>query len=556
MTFSIRTKLVLLAGLPIILVGVAIPVLVRVQHDDLVDAADDHAEEAERGFVAEIADDLRDLEAIARTIAEARTTARAISDNAPEEALAVARRFSRFHPRLDITLAARDGRVLGDIGPTDTPARLQEIAELSDLTKQSEPHLLTAGGCAKSGAKAPPAQAVLLPIGGVGWVLACEPLDRGYLENTAEKLDAELAFVGPSGLLSYTEHFPVWAAGAVGKGPMFFERDGKAWAVHRFQTGHPDQASGADLSVIAAVDVTKTSDSVHRHLHLMLGLLAAIAALAVAVGARIAGVMAGGLRQVVKAYHKLAADEYVHVPILRTKDELELLAKGFNQMVDGLKERDKLRTTFGKYMTEAVLEHLLGGQVQLGGDTLKVTILFSDIRSFTTISETMDAHALVALLNEYFTEMVTIVMRHGGVVDKYIGDAIMAVFGAPVPKPDDAKNAVRAAMDMRIALARLNERLVERGGQPLRTGIGIHTGNVVAGNIGSEQRMEYTVIGDPVNLASRLESKTKEIGVDVLVSDVTYDEVKDIVEATPVQQLTVKGRAEPVMTYEITGIRG
>ena len=200
---------------------------------------------------------------------------------------------------------------------------------------------------------------------------------------------------------------------------------------------------------------------------------------------------------------------------VKTGDELEDLAIGFNRMVDGLKERDNLRTTFGKYMTSSVMDHLLAGKVALGGESLRVTILFSDIRSFTTISESMDPQHLVALLNEYFTEMVSIVMDEGGVVDKYIGDAIMAVFGAPVPKPEDAVNAVRAAVRMRRALRTLNERLdIARDIAPLRTGIGIHTGEVVAGNIGSERRMEYTVIGDAVNLASRLESSTKELGVD------------------------------------------
>jgi adenylate cyclase len=554
MLFAIRTKLLVLVGLPVAMLAVAVPLLSEAQHDDLNDAADDHVEDAERAFVAEVEDDLKDLEVAARSIAESPRTARALNDNQPSEALSAARLFSRFYPRLDITLAARDGRVLGDVGPTETPASLHEILELSDLEKQTEPHLLTTRGCANAAAHAPPAQAVILPIGELGWVLVCEPLDSGYLENAARKLDAELAFVGPSGLLSSTEHFPMGVVGKFQIGPALVEDHSRVWAVHRFKTGHPDHARGADLTVVAAVDVTKTSASVHRHLHLMLALLIAVAGVAIAVGARIAGTMGRGLRRVVEAYRKLEGERYIHVPVLHTHDEIELLATGFNQMVDGLQERDKLRSTFGKYMTESVLTHLLNGKVELGGDTLKVTILFSDIRSFTTISESMDAHALVALLNEYFTEMVSIVISHGGVVDKYIGDAIMAVFGAPVPTPDDAKNAVRAAVDMRRALAKLNERLVARGGQPLRTGIGIHTGEVVAGNIGSEQRMEYTVIGDPVNVASRLESNTKTLGVDVLISAATYEETKELIVARPVEELTVKGRAEPVMTYAVTGL--
>ena len=132
----------------------------------------------------------------------------------------------------------------------------------------------------------------------------------------------------------------------------------------------------------------------------------------------------------------------------------------------------------------------------------------------------------------------------------------MAVFGAPVTKKDDALHAVRAAVGMRKALATLNERLAERGMKPIKTGIGVHTGEVVAGNIGSEKRMEYTVIGDAVNLASRLESSTKELGTPVLISEDTYALVKDHVDARAVKEITVKGREKPVMTYEVLGLKG
>jgi adenylate cyclase len=266
--------------------------------------------------------------------------------------------------------------------------------------------------------------------------------------------------------------------------------------------------------------------------------------------------MSNALGRVSNALVRLKQQEYVKVQGVRTGDELEDLAIGFNSMVDGLQERDKLKTTFGKYMTDAVVDHLMAGKVQLGGEVLTATILFSDIRSFASISEKMDAKSLVALLNEYFTEMVDEVIKEDGVVDKYIGDAIMAVFGAPVAKPDTAIHAVRAAIGMRKALAALNEKLVARGMKAIATGIGIHTGQLVAGNIGSEKRMEYTVIGDAVNLASRLEGATKELGVAVLISQETYDLVKDHVEARPVKEITVKGREQPVMTYEVLGLAG
>jgi adenylate cyclase len=266
--------------------------------------------------------------------------------------------------------------------------------------------------------------------------------------------------------------------------------------------------------------------------------------------------MSGAMKRINAALKKLETQEYVKVQGVETGDELEDLASGFNHMVEGLQERDKLKTTFGKYMTEAVMEHLMTGKVQLGGETLTATILFSDIRSFTSISEKMDAKSLVALLNEYFTEMVDVVIKEDGVVDKYIGDAIMAVFGAPVTKKDDAIHAVRAAVGMRKALAKLNEKLKARGMTPLKTGIGVHTGEVVAGNIGSEKRMEYTVIGDAVNLASRLESSTKELGAPVLISEDTYVLVKDHVDVRAVKEITVKGREKPVMTYEVLGLKG
>jgi adenylate cyclase len=140
------------------------------------------------------------------------------------------------------------------------------------------------------------------------------------------------------------------------------------------------------------------------------------------------------------------------------------------------------------------------------------------------------------------------------VVDKYIGDAIMAVFGAPVPHPQDALRAARAALRMRTQLATLNERLEARGVAPLRTGIGIHSGNVVAGNIGSEQRMEYTVIGDSVNLASRLEGSTKELGVGIVISDDTLKLIDGHVQARRLAEIHVKGRAQGVVVHELMGL--
>jgi adenylate cyclase len=385
------------------------------------------------------------------------------------------------------------------------------------------------------------------------------PVDADYLKNASSKLGLELALAvlgGGQKIVGATQEFPNDAVSVAGRTDTTIVDSGdRSWAVQRFE---PRQLHGrlGNVSMVAALDVTDIHSIVRRNLLYALGILGIAAIISVAFGSNLAGVMSRALLSVNTAVKRVEQLDYAHCDTVKTGDELEALASGFNTMVDGLKERDKLRTTFGKYMTASVMEHLMAGKVALGGESLEVTILFTDIRSFTTLSEKMDPQQLVGLLNEYFTEMVGIVMEMDGVVDKYIGDAIMAVFGAPVPKPEDPVNAVRAAVHMRRALQHLNNRLAERGIPALRTGIGIHTGPVVAGNIGSERRMEYTVIGDAVNLASRLESNTKDLGCNVLISEDTYEKVKHVVQARQVKEITVKGRKQPVMTYEVLGLQG
>jgi adenylate cyclase len=167
----------------------------------------------------------------------------------------------------------------------------------------------------------------------------------------------------------------------------------------------------------------------------------------------------------------------------------------------------------------------------------------------------MEPKALVDLLNVYFTGMVESVLRHHGVVDKFIGDGMMAVFGAPKPESDDALRAVRAALEMRTRLVDLNESFSAAGLAQLRIGIGIHSGPVVAGNIGHVERKEYTVIGDSVNVSSRLESLTKELASDILLSEDTYSLVAEAVEAEPLRAMRVKGREKEVMVYRLIGLK-
>jgi adenylate cyclase len=460
--------------------------------------------------------------------------------------------FLSIYPDLDVLLFDSHGLVAA-VGCDAPPDRLSTLGTDPSLAA-GKFHGVLAHGC-ETGKDAPPAMVLSETIAGAdgGVTVVCMPLDDAYVQNTAVKLGVGVALARSEMGIAKSPNFP---AGDVAQQtlrgePKLSNFGDRTWALARF-----DVPELTGISVVTALDVTDVQWIIRKNLAFALLVLLFAAGVSVAFGSSIASLMSRALGRVNVALKKLALQEYVHVDAIRTGDELDDLAAGFNKMVDGLIERDKLKTTMGKYMTASVMDRLLSGKVQLGGETLTVTILFSDIRSFTTISEKMNAQELVGLLNEYFTEMVGIVMDGNGVVDKYIGDAIMAVFGAPVPKPDDAKNAVIAAVRMRQGLRVLNQRLAARGVPELRTGIGIHTGEVVAGNIGSERRMEYTVIGDAVNLASRLESSTKDLGVHVLISEDTWKLVKDVVVTRPVKEITVKGRKQPVMTYEVLGVTG
>jgi class 3 adenylate cyclase len=232
------------------------------------------------------------------------------------------------------------------------------------------------------------------------------------------------------------------------------------------------------------------------------------------------------------------------------------VSSAFNHMVDGLKQRELLKETFGRYVTQQVADEILAGRVRLGGERRTATVLFSDIRGFTTLSEQLSPEEVVAFLNEFLEMMVDCVLEHGGVLDKFIGDAVLAVFGVPVSRGSveaDARAAVACARTMGERLAALNEQRVAAGKAPIRIGIGVHTGELVAGNIGSPRRMQYTVIGDTVNVGSRLESLTKDHHRRTLLSGATAALVGDSVPLVALGTATVRGRQEPLALFGIEG---
>ena len=226
-------------------------------------------------------------------------------------------------------------------------------------------------------------------------------------------------------------------------------------------------------------------------------------------------------------------------------------------VLEDISQEKRMKTTLYRYMTPGVADRVmaLGEDVLMVGERKDVTVLFSDIRGYTTLTEKLEAADVVSMLNEYFETMVEAVFHSEGTLDKFIGDALMAVFGAPLPLNNHAWSAVCSALDMRRRLLAFNRERLAKGQPELRIGIGLSSGEVVSGNIGSQRKMEYTVIGDGVNLSARLESITKQYGCDIVLSEHTYELCKEMVWVRELDLIRVKGKREPVKIYELVGDR-
>jgi adenylate cyclase len=282
-----------------------------------------------------------------------------------------------------------------------------------------------------------------------------------------------------------------------------------------------------------------------------IGVAALIGALVV--GGMIAGGIAAPVQLLVAAMRRVLTGDFRERLTLRREDEIGFLAHSFNEMVAGLQERERIKETFGRFVSRDVATAVLSGKLPLDGERREVSVLFQDVRDFTTIAEHTDPRLLVRVVNRLFTEMVAAVEAQGGIIRVFTGDGVMALFGAPVAYADHAARAVRAGLDMVARLPALNAQLQADQLPVLRIGVGIATGEVIVGRMGPDQRSEYNVVGDAANLASRIEGLNKELGTVVLVSSATVRQAGAQFELGRRAVLPVKGKERPVEVIEVIG---
>ena len=230
-----------------------------------------------------------------------------------------------------------------------------------------------------------------------------------------------------------------------------------------------------------------------------------------------------------------------------------MLFRSVNEMAAGLQQRDVFKGTLVRYMSDQLAQKIIdSGKVpDLKGERRKITVLFADVRGFTSLSEKLPPEQVFSLLNDYFDKMIDEICKNHGMLNKFMGDGLMAVFGALDEDSYQEENAIKAALGMRRVLEGMRERFQSERQIDLRIGIGINSGTALVGNIGSNQRMEFTAIGDTVNLGSRLESATKELGTDIIVSEYTYIAARTQFQFRPLGQIPIRGRETPVTAYAV-----
>jgi adenylate cyclase len=326
----------------------------------------------------------------------------------------------------------------------------------------------------------------------------------------------------------------------------------------RFQIASVQSVGFANLKVVTQAP-TERIEVAKLRLYRRSGLLAAlIVSFAVWLAVLFSSHVKLSINRLAEAARKVThGDFFVKIPIktphpLFEGDEIEQVSRAFNEMVGGLQERNRVKSAFSKLHGQRLADKMISGNLKLGGERRECVVFFSDIRGFTPLSEKMDPEHVVALLNRYFSAMIGVIEKNGGIITGFQGDSIMAVWGLHEPVADCVDRAISTCLEMRKTLASFNGDLISEGRQPLFIGMSLHHGPVVAGMVGSESRMSYSAIGDTTNTASRIESATKEFGTDLLVSDTVLQLARSryLVEMV---EAKLKGKRKPVIMFKILG---
>jgi class 3 adenylate cyclase len=360
------------------------------------------------------------------------------------------------------------------------------------------------------------------------------------------------------------EPYPLVPALLEPLGRAFREGVGTYTGIYRNQSGTWITAFApvrdAEGRVFAVLDVDFQVDvylgELARVRTLVLGISLLAGVVALAVGLWLAGRVTRPIAALTRGVARVAAGDLSQALPVRSRDEVGLLTRAFNGMLEGLRQRDFIRDTFGRYVSPEVAQTVLEspGGLRLGGEKREVTVLMSDLRGYTRFVEQGDPAVVVEVLNHYLGRMTDIIVEHGGTINEFMGDGIVAFFGAPLAMPDHAVRAAACALAMQTALDEVNRGHAERGLPRLEMGIGLNTDVAIVGNVGSEKRAKYTAVGTAINLAARVEACT--VGGQVLLSPYTYDRVRELAEVGPPIPVEVKGIREPLLLYELRALGG
>jgi adenylate cyclase len=464
-----------------------------------------------------------------------------------------------------MALLAADGSRLGDTGGPLAAAALKPFQDLVARAAQEEDPK------AHGYARLPPGGQVgklysllVVPIYAprpeiVAWIGLALPIDHRFATELKEDAQLEVTFYyGAAGAMSPVESTLPPAALASNASSSVEEGDRTVDV-----GGEPYVTADRELPLItpgrAAIALQRSlraelEPSLILERFLLILLLVSLG-VAAAVAPWFARNLSRPLRTLAEHTEVIARGDYASRLKLDRVDEIGQLATAFDRMSEGLAERDKVRDLLEKNVSPEVAAQLMRDGSALGGEEREITVLFVDLRRFTAMSESLPPREVLALLNRYFDRMSGIVEIYHGIVDKYMGDEIMALFGAPVPLVNHANNAILAAIEMKSALARLNAELEAEGRSRLHFGIGINTGSIIAGNIGSSRRLNYSVIGDGVNVAARLQNLTRmsQYQADILVTASTLTSSKGRFRTRPLGAVPVRGREMPVEIFAVDG---